>query len=270
MDYADVLSQVEQFVKVQGKYILDHMDKLQIAKYHDGGADLSTNLDQEVEQNFAEFFKQNFPQTGFLGEENSNLIQQADLNWYVDPIDGTKFFAQGIPLWCISLALVDKNQDIKLGIIYNPLTNKLYKAAQNYGAFVNDQEIAVNQISELNKSQVAFDYIKLEIEDQNFSSSSFHHKIQQDLLRLWNQAYRVRILGSGPLSLVWMAQGFFSAYISPGRLQSKFIDIAAGIIIAKEAGATIFMQNTSEIQHVVAATPQVYTQIMQILALTKP
>lgn len=225
---------VIEFVKHEGDLAMRNWKSFSVAEYKDEGRDLSTNLDQEIEKRFYYLCKKHFPGFGFKGEEYPHLYNQgsSEYIWHIDPIDGTKNFAAEVPLWSVTVSLV-KNDEPVFGLIYNPTTQQFYSATKGLGAYLNHKRLSVRLMSNSRSQQLAIDFFMPQKND-------FDRDIQNTLLaKLYDSFYRVRSIGSGSLSLAWLAQGHFDAYFSWGLTTDKFSDIAAGLIIAKEAGATV-------------------------------
>jgi fructose-1,6-bisphosphatase/inositol monophosphatase family enzyme len=267
------LEVVKTFVVERGLHVLNHWDELVVNKINAARTDVSTNFDEEIERDFAKLVEENFPGHGFVGEEVQELTREAEYQWHIDPIDGTKYFVRGIPLWCVTLALVHKGEPI-LGIVYNPPAKQLHHAIKGEGAFMNGQKIEVNDFIQLETMQIAYDFPVmdklvqrydeahkdkfseeelqpiLEYEKdlklaKKYSWEDFRKGVIKQEAELREKAYRVRDIGSGAYSLVWLAQGIYSGYVIPAQPIEKFVDIAAGLLIAQEAGASVFRQYLS-------------------------
>ena len=89
---------VKGFILETGDWVKSSLDNIKTVYKKDGGADVTTNIDIAVEKKFHEFVKKHFPEDGFFGEELKELRNIKDHTWYVDPIDGTKYLANNIPL----------------------------------------------------------------------------------------------------------------------------------------------------------------------------
>ncbi len=241
-------TKVEQFVKSAGDDALEHWKDFNIIKYKDRGRDLSTNIDLRIEGQFHKFCKTNFPKFGFKGEEFPELTSegQGHYIWQIDPIDGTKNFAKGIPLWSVTASLM-RNDSPVFGIIYNPVTKQMYIAKAGGGAYLNGQPVIIpTDAQDTEYLQLAIDFFMPQPTEQERS------KQNALLAQLFNSFYRVRALGVGSLSLAWLTQGHFGAYFSWGLTQDKYTDIAAGLIIAQEAGATVRTEDIGNKKRAVA------------------
>jgi len=268
------LSEYRQFAKdfilSAGAKALAAYGNVTIAKTEDGGRNVSTNLDQEIEQAFSELVLKTYPDHGFQGEEFKELNRPGELMWYIDPIDGTKWFAKEVPLWCVVIALVQGDKPI-VGLIYNPVSGQLYEATLGGGALLNDKKIAVMSETDPSRVQVSFDFSVsdkvVDLYDADFAAASecswneYRQDVYMNLIKLHNISYRVRDIGSGALALAWLAQGFFGGYVSPLNHKDKIVDISAGLLIAQEAGARVQFLKLSPNLHAifVGATPELLT-----------
>ncbi len=113
-----------------------------------------TIADRKAEQVIVETLQRQFPDHGFFGEEFGEQAGTADARWIIDPIDGTKNFIRGIPYFATLLALEEAG-DITHGVVYAPVEQTLFYAAEGFGAFTNDhQPLSVSSIDELSKSML--------------------------------------------------------------------------------------------------------------------
>ena len=163
---------------------------------------------------------------GFLMEEGKNQINinDNDYTWIIDPIDGTLNFMNGIPYFAISIAL-HHGDKIIAGVIYDPVHNDFYWAEEGIGAYLNDQRLRVKSKKTLDKSIIA-----LGIPFLGRGDHQQHIKFQQEVM---SKVAGLRRFGAASLDLAFVAagrvDGFWEFGLSPW-------DIAAGIILVKEAG----------------------------------
>lgn len=114
-----------------------------------------TSLDLALEKYLTTKIRENFPNDNFLTEESYNNNNLQDRTWVIDPIDGTAHFIKNSPFWGMQLAFFDKNST-KFSVIYMPMEDKLYYAAENQGAYVNNNRIFPNKTMPLNQSVIEF------------------------------------------------------------------------------------------------------------------
>lgn len=109
-----------------------------------------TRADREAEQVIVEILGRSFPEHGFLGEE-LGARGAKDVRWIVDPIDGTRNFVRGIPIWAVLIALEERGE-IVAGVIWNPVSGELYTARKGQGAFLGGERLRVSAVSSLEKA----------------------------------------------------------------------------------------------------------------------
>ena len=191
-----------------------------------GRADIVTDIDFAAEKAVLEILTDAFPDFGILAEESQPVSGNSRFRWVVDPLDGTRNYAQSIPHFCTIVALAE-GDDIVAGVIYDPVREETFSAAQGQGAFLNGTAISVSETTELSRSLLSCD---LGYVDEKAG-------LALDMIRsLWPGMYSLRLMGSAGLGVAYAAAGrvdlFFHHSLSPW-------DIAAGLILAKEAGGRV-------------------------------
>ena len=163
---------------------------------------------------------------GFLMVEGKikNNFNENEYTWIIDPIDGTLNFMNGIPYFAISIALHHENKIIA-GVVYDPIHNDFYWAEDGLGAYLNDQRLRVKNKKTLDKSIIA-----LGIPFLGRGNHQEHIKIQQAVM---SKVAGLRRFGAASLDLAYVAAGRVDGFWEFG-LSSW--DVAAGIILVKEAG----------------------------------
>jgi myo-inositol-1(or 4)-monophosphatase len=199
--------------------------------------DLVSDVDLAVERAIRAHLENETPGIGFLGEEEGRTgTPGAEWVWTLDPIDGTSNFAHGIPLCAVSLALLHNGHPV-LGVIDAPFLAERYHAIEGQGAYLGAERLSAGSATELRDAVVAIgDYAVGKDADR---------KNQLRLaatLQLVPRVHRIRMLGTAALDLAWVAAGRLDASITLGN---KPWDTAAGVIIAREAGATVVDKNGS-------------------------
>lgn len=185
--------------------------------------DVVTDADREIEKLLVVEIKAHFPDHDIVGEEFSPHVKPtAQYHWYVDPIDGTRMFVHGLPTCCISVAVCDSDGPL-VGVVFNPETGELFNAIRGKGAFRNGKSIVVSKADRLSSSFGGLGWTN------NKECGEFFGKLVPVI-------GKVRALGSSAYQLCLVAEGRMDFYIVSG-IHSW--DIAAGMLIAKEAGATL-------------------------------
>lgn len=109
-----------------------------------------TRADHEAEQTIVEILSGAYPEYGFLGEE-LGARGPKDVRWIVDPIDGTRNFVRGIPIWAVLIALEERGE-ITAGVIWIPASGQLYTARRGRGAFLGAERLRVSQVEALERA----------------------------------------------------------------------------------------------------------------------
>ncbi len=173
------------------------------------------------------------PQFGFLMEE-SGESGNADWEWrwVVDPLDGTSNFLHGIPHWAISVGVekrsADGKSEVVAGVVYNPASNELFWAEKGMGAFLNDKRLRVSGRREMKEALFATGIPFAPVKQK----AEFSHT----LARLMPQVAGIRRFGAAALDLAWLAAGRYDGFWELGL---KPWDVAAGMVMVKEAGGTL-------------------------------
>ena len=187
------------------------IEKLQVSIK--GPTDFVSNADLKAEKIIIEELKKARPYYSIISEEDgSENNKDKDHTWIIDPIDGTTNFLHGVPHFAISIALKYGNEIIS-GLIYDPIKDEMFYAEKDSGAFFNNQRIRVSKKKELNSCLFATGGVA---------------KNEVDL--------PLRKSGSAALDIAYVAAGRYDGYFQNNL---NLWDIAAGIILVKEAGGMI-------------------------------
>nr|MBN1228558.1 inositol monophosphatase [Anaerolineae bacterium] len=162
-----------------------------------------------------------------LAEERGLVNEQTAFQWLVDPLDGTNNFAHGFPVFAVSIGLQYEGEPL-LGVIYDPLRDECFSAAKGTGARLNDKPIRVSSIAQLEQGLLAtgFPYDRQTTEDNN----------SQAVAAFLRKGQGIRRAGAAALDLAYVACGRLDGYWEQ-RLNPW--DIAAGLVIVREAGGMI-------------------------------
>jgi len=194
------------------------VEKLQISVK--GPSDFVSNADTKAEKIIINELIKAKKNYSIISEEGGSKINLDSENvWIIDPIDGTTNFLHGVPHFAISIAL-KSNNEIVSGLIYDPIKDEMFYAEKDNGAFFNNQRIKVSK--------------KKDIEGCLFGTGG-KEKIEVDLI--------TRKSGSAALDMAYVAAGRYDGYFQNNL---NLWDIAAGIIIVKEAGGIINEINLSK------------------------
>jgi len=216
------------------------IEKLQVSKK--GPSDFVTNSDLKVEKILIEELKKARPNYSILSEENG-IEKNKDKNntWIIDPIDGTVNFLHGIPHFAISIAL-KSYEEIVSGIIFDPIKNEMFFAEKENGAFFNNQRIKVSKKNEL---------------DNCLFATGGEIDNEPDL------TYRKS--GSAALDMAYVAAGRYDGYF---QKDLNIWDIAAGIVLVKEAGGILNETNLSNNKNIkiIASSADISSKLLKKLS----
>ena len=191
------------------------VEKLQVSVK--GPLDFVSNADIKAEKIIIGELIKSKKNYSILSEEKGSIINKDKNNtWIIDPIDGTTNFLHGIPHFAISIAL-KSNDEIVSGLIFDPIKDEMFFAEKNNGAFLNNQRIRVSK--------------KKKFENCLFATGGNKNEKNRTLENI-----TTRRTGSAALDLAYVAAGRFDGYFQKNL---SMWDIAAGLIIVKEAGGII-------------------------------
>ncbi len=220
--------------------------------------DFVSDIDRMSESILIEALKEAYPQHKITTEESgSHGKARAEYEWIIDPLDGTTNYLHGHPQFAISMALLHKGM-LQEALVYAPERNDLYLASRGKGALLNDRRIRVSNRIELNQCLIGTGF---PVVDQSMMDT--YLAILKDFL---SKTAGARREGAASLDLCALATGRFDGFF---EFNLKPWDIAAGALIAKEAGAIVTdmqgEQNWLESGDIVAANPKVLAQMLQII-----
>ncbi|MCK4369603.1 MAG: hypothetical protein KAW03_00925, partial [Candidatus Lokiarchaeota archaeon] len=213
------------------------------------GGDISMNIDIIAENIIIESLKKANVDVLLISEEigekyigDKEKAKENQAVLIVDPLDGSNNAARGVPYCSVSIAYANgsKISDINKAVVLNLNTKDIYWAEKGNGAFLNDTKI---HVSDLDISQKCFFEL-------NLSMKNLLDNLQK-LSPLIKRFYRIRILGSSALTLCQIASGSMEAFINLRR-SNRLVDVAAGLLILKEAGGNISTLDGSEIDDILS------------------
>ena len=216
------------------------IEKLQVSKK--GPSDFVTNSDLKVEKIIIEELKKARPNYCIISEENG-ILNNKDKNntWIIDPIDGTVNFLHGVPHFAISIALKSDDEIIS-GLIFDPIKDEMFFAEKDNGAFFNNHRIKVSKKNELNNCLFA---------------TGGRIKQEPDI------SYRKS--GCAALDMAYVAAGRYDGYF---QHDLNLWDIAAGIVLVKEAGGVLNEVDLSVNKNIkiIASSPDINSKLLEKLS----
>ena len=254
------LSVCEEAARSAGKLLREMLGTTRI-RHKKNRSDLVTEADIAAQKRIETIVLSAFPEHGFLGEEDMTPCHRqssSEFCWFVDPLDGTQNFVHGLPLFGTSIALA-QGTDVLCGVFYNPMLEEFFSAAKGQGAFLNGERIHTSTWQTLGESLVG---VSLPTQIQNDSPDLLA------FMRAVPVCQSIRRTGSIALNMAYVAAGRFDAVWS---FKSHVWDIAAGVILIKEAGGVITKPDGSPFEFgepapvCAAANETLHRELMQML-----
>jgi myo-inositol-1(or 4)-monophosphatase len=225
-DLTEALSFAQGTVRRAGALLTasyEHVERID----HKSARDVVTEVDYASEKLVLDAIRERYPDDGILAEESGHHRRRnrkpfAGRTWVVDPLDGTVNYANGIPYFCVSMALVDADGPM-LGVVFDPQRDDLYAATRDGPATMNGEPVRASEKEELKDYVVSLAVIG-----------------RGGLGRERRIARGIRIhrrMGSAALAFAYVANARFDAFVQNGGL--SLWDVAAAGLIAERAGATV-------------------------------
>ncbi len=232
------------------------LENLQVSSK--GPGDFVSSADKRTEKIIIEELQKAHPEYGIITEE-TGIINKSNIKnrWIIDPIDGTMNFLNGIPQFAISIAY-EENNEIKCGVIFNPIMNEIFSAEKGNGAYLNNSRIRVSNKKKLKDSLLVTGGPK--------GASKIKDKIFSEYINVSDNVASIRKFGSAALDMAYVACGRFEGY---WQRELNYWDIAAGIIILKEAGGFVdFFDNDPSLplkRNVLASNSNIHDEFKELI-----
>ncbi|MEG1795897.1 MAG: inositol monophosphatase family protein [Clostridium sp.] len=227
-DLHEILDDVKELAKKVGSIQLINFRKENLyIESKSTAIDLVTEVDKFSEEIILNHLKNVYPNHGILSEESGKFDKESDYLWVVDPLDGTNNYANGIPIFAISIALQYKDETM-LGVVYAPYINEMFSAIKGEGAFLNQRKLRIGTKNSLVQSIVAtgFPYDKATHKANNITYTT----------AIVPKVRGFRRCGAAAVDLSYVAAGFFDGY---WEMNINLWDVAAGILLVEEAGGKV-------------------------------
>lgn len=254
MNYKVICTQAIQIVEEVSTFIEQELGRVTSAQVESKAQNsLVSYVDQEAESRLVKGLGEIIPDSGFVTEEDTVDSPQA-YTWIIDPLDGTTNFLHGIPHFSISVAL-RHDEELVLGIIADVMRGDIYHGIAGQGAYLNANRIEVSRQTTLKDSIIAtgFPY------DAAYNKTPYLKMLQL----LMAESRGIRRFGSAALDMAYVAAGRFEAFYETSL---SIWDIAAGMVICKEAGAlcTDYYRSTNPTgRSIIVANPDIHEQLVQ-------
>jgi myo-inositol-1(or 4)-monophosphatase len=208
-----------------------------------------SDADREAERVIRELLSAERPDDGLVGEEGSHIEgERGGRRWIVDPLDGTVNFLYGLRAWGVSIALEDP-EGLAVGVVFNPVSRECFAAERGKGATMSGRPIHVTDCRSLSSAMVA----------TGFSYESERRAEQAQLLvKLLPRIRDIRRAGGASLDLAYVAAGRVDAYYERGV---QVWDVAAGLLVVREAGGLTADMDGEPWGVMAAATPELLEEL---------
>jgi len=227
----------EESAKLGGCILLEGYSKSLKINSKSGINDLVTEYDIKAENEIINFLSKAFPNSMFLCEESGKSSQTtSSLRWIIDPLDGTVNYAHKVPIFSVSIA-AELDGEIVVGAIYQPIIREFFIASKGGGSYMNGAKIEVSKCDKIKRSYLVtgFPYDIANNPDAQNCIELFVDIVQMGI--------PVRRLGSAALDLAYVASGRFDGF---WEIDLNPWDVAAGILLVKEAGGIVSNFDRSE------------------------
>ena len=223
-----------------------------------GPGDFVTSADKRTEKILIEELQKAHPEYGIITEETGIINKSNTKNrWIIDPIDGTMNFLNGIPQFAISIGYEEK-EEIKCGVIFNPIMNEMFCAEKGNGAYLNNSRIRVSNKKKIKDALLVTGGPK--------GVSKIKNKIFSEYVRVSENVSNIRKFGSAALDMAYVACGRFDGY---WQRELNYWDIAAGIIILKESGGFVdFFEQDSNLplkKNILATNSNIHEELRELI-----
>ena len=223
-----------------------------------GPGDFVSSADKRTEKIIINELQKAHPDYCIITEESGVINKSNTKNkWIVDPIDGTMNFLNGIPQFAISIGY-EENNEVKCGVIFNPIMNELYCAEKGNGAYLNNSRIRFSNKKKIKDALLVTGGPK--------QASKIKEKIFSEYINVSNNVSNVRKYGSAALDMAYVACGRFDGY---WQREINYWDIAAGIIILQEAGGFFhFFENESNSplkRNIIATNSNIHEELKELI-----
>ena len=229
IEYKQLCIATCQIARESGRFMAEERKNFDASMVeHKGLHDLVSYVDRASEVRIIAALQDLLPESGFIAEEGTTTKRGERYNWVIDPLDGTTNFIQGIPIYSVSIALMDADE-LVLGVVYEVGQDECFYAWKDGGAHLNGKSIHTSTTSDTHHALMAtgFPYT-------NFKNLD---KYMQYLSWAMTSTRGLRRLGSAAVDLSYVACGRFDAFF---ETDLKAWDVAAGAFIVKEAGGNVF------------------------------
>ncbi len=228
ISYSDEMATAIKAARAAGQFLKEHFDSPKKID-EESQNDIKIELDKLSQELITNIILTDFPDHAVLGEEGRSGNCRSNCEWIVDPIDGTVNYYYGIPWFCVSIAL-RRDNDIVLGVIYDPMMDECWHVEQGGPAYLNGKVRTCSGRERMAEAIVFVGHGK--------TDGSKEKGIERFAKIAW-QVRKVRNNGSAALAMAYIACGRFDSYVES---VISIWDIAAGKLLVEAAGGKVNLQ----------------------------
>ena len=237
-----------------GDILVDRFDKVKKVSFK-GRGNIVTDVDTYVEGEVFAILRGEYPDMGLLGEESAASSGNEGYTWIVDPLDGTRNYASGIPFYSVVVGLAFDGEAL-VGVNYDPVRNDVFEAERGKGAFLNGKPISVSE-----KSRIEDCILGMDLSYDNVGAVNGLEVVRS----IWPGMQTARIMGSSALGISYAAAGRTDLYF---HHQLAPWDQVAGVLLVEEAGGIITDRTGNRAglhsDGLIASNPTLHAEFMRI------
>ena len=237
-----------------GDVLVDRFDKVKKVSFK-GRGNIVTDVDTYVEGEVFAILRGEYPDMGLLGEESAASSGNEGYTWIVDPLDGTRNYASGIPFYSVVVGLAFDGEAL-VGVNYDPVRNDVFEAERGKGAFLNGKPISVSE-----KSRIEDCILGMDLSYDNVGAVNGLEVVRS----IWPGMQTARIMGSSALGISYAAAGRTDLYF---HHQLAPWDQVAGVLLVEEAGGIITDRTGNRAglhsDGLIASNPTLHAEFMHI------
>ncbi len=217
--------------------------------------DFVTQVDHRSEEAILKLIRERHSEHSILAEESGGSKDEQDYLWIIDPLDGTKNYIHGFPVFAVSVALQFKNE-LRVGVVFDPLRKELFHAEKGKGAFLNGDSIKVSETTVFSECLLATGF--------PFRAKHLTEPYLDTFKELFYQVSDFRRAGAAAIDLAYVACGRLDGF---WELKLNSWDIAAGALLIEEAGGKVtdIWRGDSHLKtgHIVASNGLIHEKITE-------
>ncbi len=258
MQYKEICFSAMEVVKTAAAYVREqHENRKGLTIEEKGKQNFVTQVDKEAEKILVSGLSELLPEAGFIAEEGTNNTRGEQYNWIIDPVDGTTNFIHGVFPFAISVGLTAK-QEVVAGIIYEFGLDEFFYAWKGGGAWLNGSPIRVSEVARVDQSLIATGF--------PYTNFKYLEQFMKSMDHFMHNSHGLRRLGSAATDIAYVACGRYDGFYEYGL---NPWDVAAGIILVREAGGAVsdFAGHEDPLfaEHIVCSNHEIFKEFQSVI-----